>query len=395
MAKKKKGSKATTNSFKGHRQIQPKAMSRVRSDVAIWKRAETQYFNPDNPKAFLIHNLLKDVMRDALLTSQVNNRKLKVVGSTFKLVKENDEQDEESTKILCKETFFSDLIGYILDSIYYGHSLIEFDWDENNPEKLKTHLLPRNNVLPNKGILLKDASEDKGLDYKTAREFGVWLLEFGKANDLGLLNKAVPHVLFKRFANSCWSELCEIYGIPPRVLKTNTQDPQALNRAERMMNDWGAAAWFIIDDTEKLDFANANTSNGEVYNGLINLANNELSLLISGAIVGQDTKHGSKGKEESSQDVLQDLVEADKTMVAQYMNDIVLPALVHIGIIPDGLSFQYDQVENVGELWSRTKEILAYKNVDDKWIKSKFGIEVTGDRQETQNPTNLSLGFFD
>ncbi|WP_446662918.1 phage portal protein family protein, partial [Flavobacterium psychrophilum] len=35
-----------------------------------------------------------------------------------------------------------------------------------------------------------------------------------------MLNKAVSHVLFKRFAQSCWSELCEIYGIPPRVLKT-------------------------------------------------------------------------------------------------------------------------------------------------------------------------------
>ena len=29
--------------------------------------------------------------------------------------------------------------------------------------------------------------------------------------DYGLLNKAVPHVLFKKFAQSCWSELCEIY----------------------------------------------------------------------------------------------------------------------------------------------------------------------------------------
>lgn len=396
MAKKKKNKQVKANQFKSYSQIKPKAISRVRSDVGIWKRGETQFFHPENPKSFMIHNLLKDVMRDALLTSQVNNRKLKVLGSTYKLVKENGDTDEDATLKLQKASFFSKLLGYILDSIFYGHSLVELDWDKNDPEKLNIFLLPRTNVLPSKGILLKDYTEDKGDDYKNAREYGVWMLEFGEADSLGLVNKAVPHVLFKRFANSCWSELCEIFGIPPRVLKTDTQDPKALNRAERMMQDWGAAAWFIIDENEKLDFANASNTKGEVYDGLINLSNNEISLLISGAIVGQDTKHGSKGKEESSQDVLQDLVEADKVMVTQYMNDIVLPALVHIGVVPAGLSFQYDQVEDVAELWTRTKDILAYKTVDDEWIKQKFGIEVTGERvASASNNLNLSDSFFD
>ena len=257
-------------------------------------------------------------------------------------------------------------------------------------------LVPRQNVIPQKGIILKDYADDKGLDYINASEYGTWLLDFGKAGDLGLINQAIPHILFSRFAQSCWSELCEIYGIPPRVMKTNTRDRQALARAEKMMTDMGAAAWFIIDETEQFEWAtNGVPATGEVYNGLIKLCRDNISLLISGAIIGQDTKYGSKGKEVSSQDMLQALVDADQTMVEQYMNDKVLPALYAIGVLPEeGLSLVYDQAEDLGELWTRTKEILPYKEVSDEWLKEKFGIEVTGNKAPA-TPQKLTLDFFD
>ena len=234
----------------------------------------------------------------------------------------------------------------------------------------------------------------KGLDYINAPEYGTWLLDFGTVGDLGLINKAIPHILFSRFAQSCWSELCEIYGIPPRVMKTNTRDRAALNRAEKMMTDMGAAAWFIIDESETFEWAsNGVPSTGEVYNGLIKLCRDNISLLISGAIIGQDTKYGSKGKEESSQETLQDLVNADQTLVEQYMNEKVLSALYAIGVLPeDGLIFQYDQVEDLSELWKRTIDLMPYKNIPDEWIKDKFGVEVQGDR--TTNSQNLGLDFF-
>jgi len=45
-----------------------------------------------------------------------------------------------------------------------------------------------------------------------------------------------------------------------------------------------------------------------------------------------------------------------------------------IGILPEAdLSLVYDQAEDLGELWTCTKEILPYKEVSDDWIKEKFG----------------------
>lgn len=388
---KTKGSK---NSLQPTRNIVPKAMARTRADVLTWKSALAMAENIDNPKLYPYYNLVKDMLLDAHTTSQIKNRKLKTLSANFSIKKANGETHTELTSQLQKSVWFGDIIGHILDSEYFGYTLIEFNRGDDN--SVEVALIPRQNVIPQKGIVLKDYTDDRGLDYMNASEYGTWLLDFGKSGDLGLINQAIPHILFSRFAQSCWSELCEIYGIPPRVMKTNTRDRQAIARAEKMMTDMGAAAWFIIDETEQFEWAtNGVPATGEVYDGLINRCENSISLLISGAIIGQDTKYGSRGKEMSSQDILQDLVDADQTMVEQYMNDKVLPALYAIGVLPEeGLSLVYDQVEDLGELWTRTKEILPYKEVPDDWIKEKFGIEVTGNKAPT-TPQKLSLDFFD
>lgn len=399
---KTKGSK---NSLQPTRNIVPKAMARTRADVLTWKSALAMAENIDNPKLYPYYNLVKDMLLDAHTTSQIKNRKLKTLSANFSIKKANGETHTELTSQLQKSVWFGDIIGYILDSEYFGYTLIELNRQvaaEGNDDvpfsDVEVTLVPRQNVIPQKGIILKDYTDDKGLDYLNASEYGTWLLDFGGVGDLGLINKAIPHILFSRFAQSCWSELCEIYGIPPRVMKTNTRDRQALNRAERMMTDMGAAAWFIIDETEQFEWATSGVpSTGEVYDGLIKLCRDNISLLISGAIIGQDTKYGSKGKEVSSQDMLQALVDADQTMVEQYMNDKVLPALYNIGVLPEeGLSLVYDQAEDLGELWTRTKEILPYKEVSDDWIKEKFGIEVTGQKAPVGNLQAAQLSaFFD
>lgn len=385
---------SSANQLQPTRNIIPKAMARTKADVLTWKNAIAMASNIESPKTFPYYNLLEDMMLDAHTTSQIQNRKLKTVSSNFTIKNHTGETHQELTDKLQKSVWFNEIISYILDSIFFGYTLIEFNRTETDPKKVKIDLIPRQNVLPKKGIILNDYQDDKGIDYLNAPEYGSWLIDFGTTGDLGLINKAIPHILFSRFAQSCWSELCEIYGIPPRVMKTNTRDSGALRRAEKMMTDMGAAAWFIIDETEKLEWATTGTpATGEVYNGLIKLCRDNISLLISGAIIGQDTQYGSRSKEQSSQDILQNLIDADQTLVEQYMNEKVLPALFKIGILPmDNLLFEYDKVEDLSELWTRTKEILPYKEVPNEWIKEKFGIEVQDRKDHPQQ--NLSADYF-
>jgi hypothetical protein len=374
--------------------IAPKSISRVRKDIADWNTTLQQAMMEEDAKTWPLYNLLDEILQDALLKSQVENRRNKSLRQTFTIYGKDGKPNEEITTLLQNQIFVNEINRAILDSKLLKHSLGEFRYEDN---RLKFKLIPRQNVDPVAGIVYQDYTEDKKIEYRTMKEYGSWVLEFGDTSlsaDFGLVNSVVPHVLFKRFAQSCWSELCEIYGIPPRVMKTNTQDKRMLNRAETMMKDMGAAAYFIIDETEKFEWAQGVATNGDVYKNLIQLCNNEISMPISGAIIGQDTKNGSNSKEVASQNMLEDLVDADLSLIEQEWNSKVLIALQLIGFIPVGeYYYQYDKTEDLKELWGYTKDLLnAGKEVDEKWITDKFGVPISGERKPTAE--KLSADFF-
>lgn len=359
--------------------IVPKTISRTRADVSTWKSALRAADNVERPRRARLQNLYTDILLDAHLTSQIELRMQHSLSVPFAL-KRDGEVDEESTELLKKAIWKNEIDREILWADYRGNSLIELTTENDS---LCVTSLPRNNIIPEKGILLLSEDDTTGIDYRNCREYGTWLLEFGSRTNYGLLNKAVPHVLFKRFAQSCWSELCEIYGIPPRFIKTDTQDPEMLNRAEAMLRDMGSAAYFIIDREESFEFAKGADTNGDVYNNLISLCNSEISLLITGAVIGQDTKNGNRSKEESSIKLLDKMVQSDKRMLESYWNGTVLPALVRIGVLPEGLTYELQQEEDIEKLWNMTKEALPYMDVDAEWMKEKFGIQVTGKKEVT------------
>ncbi|QHN64858.1 phage portal protein family protein [Bergeyella cardium] len=366
-----------------------KSISMNRQDISKMKTAQNAFRNTDNPSSWLLYNLYDYILDDALLTSQIENRIQNTLGSTFNLKKKGSKDiDQDLTDTFQNSELFNEIIKQILNTRFYGLSVIELDWVQLGQEEpvLKANLFPRQNILPKSGTLLLDYNEEKGIKYREIPEYGTWILEFGIPGEMGLLNKAIPHCLFKRFSISCWSELCEIYGIPPRVYKTDTQDPQALARGKQMMRDMGSAAWFIIDTTEEFEWAKGVSTNGDVYNNLIRLCDNQNSMLISGAIIGQDTEHGNRSKDESAQKMLSKLVLADMALVEMYMNARVMPALARIGIIPADYVFSWETSEDLDTLWERTAQALNHYEVDPKWIKDKFGIAVTGKKE------NLLLG---
>lgn len=373
--------------------IEPKAVAQTRQDIKKWNDAQRYTQLEDNPKWYLFQQLLDNVRKDALLHSQYSNRNLKVLSEKVVLKKPSGEVDKDQTAILNNAVFTTEINKHILDAKYFKYSVIELSFNDDGV--LQVDLIPRANIDPRDGVLYPDYTADKKIYYRDAAEYGVTVLEFMEKEGYGLFNNAVPHILFKRFAQSCWSELCEIYGIPPRVMKTNTQDPAMVKRAESMMRDMGAAAWFIIDESEKFEWATAATTNGDVYKNLITLCNNEISILISGAVIGQDTKNGSNSKEVASQEMLQTLIDADLRTIEQYWNTTVIPALVELGVLKGELTYGYEQTEDLEQLWKMTSQSLQYFEVDPVWVKEKFGVEVTGKREAIQqNTLNLGHDFF-
>ena len=359
----------------------------VRRDIASWRTARLEATRPDEPRQHLLQVLYDEVMLDAKMTSQIGMRIGKSQSADWCL-KKGDQNDEESMKVLTDKGLFDKLVKFIVESQFYNHSLVQFLFDQQGDPDIE--LVPRANVSPVTGRFYPDVYGNENELYRDRPDFGKWILEFCPDKlDLGILNKATPYVLMKKFALSCWSELCEIYGIPPRVLKTNTQDTDMLNRAEAMMREIGAAAYFIIDTEEDFEFAQASTTNGDVYKNFIATCDEQISLLNLGAVLGQDTEHGNRSKEEASTDLMEIVVEADKRKIAYYINKAAIPAMESLGIIPTGLRFEFAKATDTEKLWKMVFQASAYYEFDVEWLKQTFGMEITGPRM---NPTGSDDG---
>lgn len=348
-----------------------------RKDISDWQRAKQAALRVDSPRFSQLQELFDYIMDDAHLSSQVQLRKSKVLRSEFALVNENGDTDDQATEALKNMPATRRLINAILDAQLYGYTLAELDPHPDSPDPLGVAVIDRRHIDPRNGFVLIDTSDTTGIPYRELREFGTYILEF-RGEGLGILDKAVPHVLFKRFAQSCWSEFCEVCGMPPRVIKTNTQDPNLRDKYLEMLSNYGSGANGVIDIDDEMIFVATNASNGEAYENLIRLCSNELSLLINGAVLGQDTRYGSNSKEETSADLNNEIVEADMSAVEVDMNTIVLPAMVALGLVPAGRRFKFQEQEDATQLFNQTMQAAQYFDIDPEWVKEKFGIEVIG-----------------
>lgn len=353
-----------------------------RKDISDWQLAINQTLAL-TPKWIKLQEMYESLMFDAHLQSQVSLRKNKTLGLPWRLLQGEKELDTQEFNDTIKA-----FIEQSLDSLYYGYSIVLLNTADGSVTPIdRRNIDPRNHLLYDNPLL------GSALPYRELPEYGKTLLEFNHG-DNGLLVQAAPHVLFKRFAQSCWSELCEIYGMPPRYIKTNTNDKELVQKYEQALANIGSGASYVLDLDDEMGFASTNATNGEVYANLINLCKSEISLLICGAMVGQDTAYGSNAKEQSSQELLQDIIDADKGYVSNHINGVVLPALEALGL-PQNCSFEFIQQEDNSELFAQTIQAAAYFDIDPEWFKEKFGIEVTAPKQAGFGLKQNETDFFD
>lgn len=364
----------------------------VRKDITDWRDAKRDATRTDLPRFRRLQELFSYCMVDAHLSSQILLRKSQTLSAGFQLVSPSGSEDKAATDALHNIPEFRRIMSEVLDSVFYGYSLIELQPANGG---FTFNAIDRRHIDPVNGIVYLNLDDPSGVPYREMREYGRTILEFND-HSLGLLDQAVPHVLYKRFAQACWSEFCEICGMPPRYIKTNTQDEDLRRSYEQMLANVGSGANYVIDTDDEIGFADTNASDGSIYEGLIRLCTNELSLLVNGAVVGQDTEFGSNSKEMTSAKLNSHIIDNDMSLVEAYMNHAVLPALSGLGIIKPGLMFKFPEQEDNAQLFNQTIQAAAYFDIDPAWVKEKFGIEVTGLRSMV--PAQLSekdgLDFF-
>lgn len=333
--------------------------NRAKKDIKTWRAALTMAENRINPNRNLYYDLCEDLIHDNHVKNLMKRMNRMVAKNKFIFLKDND-VNEDLTKLLSGK-WFTKFIQYAIESRAYGHSLVEFTYEN---DKLYCQLIPRKHVLPEVGGWRVNPYDTSCFIYRGDPFHEKFLVEIGEPQDLGDLMAAAPSILFKKNATIAWSEYTEVFGMPMRVGKTNSKNVTDLDRMENQMVTMGKAAYAVIDSQEEITFVESTKGDAyQVFDQLIERMNSELSKLFLGETLTTDVgKNGSRSQSEVHQDVSDEVAAELQSWFLNILNEDVIPVLQHLGINVEGHEIA----------------ILKKSNTDlatDKWLQSTYKID--------------------
>lgn len=376
-------------------EITRKTDALTQKDIATWRQAWQMAINVDTPRRSFLYDLYSDSLVDGHLTGCIEQRKSKTLGRPFRLLNSDGEEDAEATALLEREWFY-DFLSIALDSIFWGHSLIEMGEVIRDDKGLRfdsATLIPRKHVVPEYGVLLRDPSDDipQGIPYRSG-DYARWLVEVGKPYDLGLLLRCTPYYISKKNMGAFWDTFGEIFGMPMRIANTSATNKADIANIEKTMNDMGAAFWGVFPDDTKISFQE--TSRGDAYNVYdkrLERCDKEISKIILSQTMTIDNG-SSLSQSEVHLEIFEHICASDAKRIGYIINDRLLPLMVASGFPISGLTFAWDYSDEMTEAEMREQErvILQYYDVDPEYFKRKYNVPILGRRSGGIEPSEPS-----
>ena len=244
-------------------------------DTADFMTAIRAAENVDYSQRAKLYDLYSDILLDAHLTSVIEKRKNAVLCSDIRFQRDGvpDEQINEQIQ----SPWFNRMISDLLDAKFWGFSLLQF---YRNGEWVNYDLIPRKHVDPVRRQILRQQTDITGTSWDEFAD----LLFAGSSDDLGLLAKAAPWVIYKRNTTADWAQFSEVFGMPIQEYTYETDDEDSRRRALEDANSLGSLATFIHGKDTELKLVEAGNKSGsaEVYERLCERCNSEISKLILG-----------------------------------------------------------------------------------------------------------------
>lgn len=343
--------------------------------------------------------------KDAHVASQLQTRRLAVLGLDREVLPTGDEDLSQRAADLCNEALErldgDDLLGDLLDAVLQGWSCSEILWETG------TKALPRAVVWIEPGRFLW---ERQVIRLRTDREpvrgeilpANKFILHVHKARSGlpargGLLRTVAWLYLFKNWSVKDWSAYLETYGMPIRLGKYQPGTPkEEVDKLLSALVSIASNAAGVIPNTADIQFVEAGKqggSSGDVFERMAAWCERGISKAILGQTLTSDTTGatGTFAAGSVHNEVRHDLTEADaKALAKTVRRDLFRPVVgFNLGwdvaerVLPL-LRFDVSQPEDQ-EKKARTYSILRRDvglRIGAAHVREKFGIPEPGKDEE-------------
>lgn len=355
---------------------------RTRADIQKWRSALNVAQNPANPRSYPLQDLYDNLESDGHFLAQKELRKTATSGYGFSIIDvKTGEVNQEKTDFFCGEWFF-DFLGYALDSIFKGFTLIEL----TDPKTLTFALIPRRNVIGALGIVQRDISDCTGINFN-AKEYRDTLIKVGKPTDLGLMANICGQLIWKRNAQQSWAEFTERFGMPLITAITSQTSPADIRKLDDMLAALGESARAVLPEGTTINVTPfAGSDAFKVYDSQIDRINAEISKPITGGTMVTDDGSSRSQSEVHERNLDDKLSEADRRMIMFVVNGQLIPLLQRFKypFNPDTDRFQFNQTFELDltQHWNIVNQMIAQGyDVDEKWLAQTFNVPITGRRE--------------
>lgn len=342
-------------------------------DIGDFTTSITAAENVDYSRRFQLYDLYNDILMDTHLSSVINKRVLAVLSSDIEFRRKG--KADESINQQIRSPWFHRLIGDILGAQWWGFSLMQF---YNKGGWIDYDMVPRKHADPVRELLLRHQTDIVGTPWKQYDN----LLFVGDKEDLGLLAKAAPWVIYKRNTTADWAQFSEVFGMPIREYVYETDDDDARQRAIEDAEAEGGLAVLIHSKESTLNLIESGNKTGssDLYERLCERCNNEISKLFLGnTLTTESSDKGTQALGTVHKKVEDKVAQADRRYVLDVLNYNLTDIFISMGINTEGGEFYFPEPKDIDmtakmNILSQLKKTFDLP-VSDDYLYEEFGIE--------------------
>lgn len=367
-----------------------------------WKDAIALATDAENPSFLFLDDLYKHLLLDAHVVSVIESRIFRVLRSDYIFVNESGDEVPE-VKNMLEAPWFEEWLKQVLLSKFTGIKVLENIHLNENLELVKTTSIPMAHINPKKGIILKEAGDENGWDYRSGSRSNFYM-QIGEDTDIGILADLAPLILAKKLAMGAWLDYADKYGIPSKSITTDNLTPQRsdelLEMGLEMINNHVA----VLQGNEKIEIHETTKADAyNVFNEMVKRINSEISKRILGQDGTTDNKDasGTYGSIKVLQEVANDRHESDKLFAKYIINTELIPRLVTISSFYAplaALKFDWDTSEEIEKGIMIDKAVALTQagfELDYEILAEKTGMPIKGfvkptNPQATEDPKKKS-----
>lgn len=354
-----------------YRLITPYTPVRTSQDIQRFRTAVRMAESDVAPDFYELFRLYKDIGDYGYVMMGARNRALNVFPSEFywKDAAGNILKTDPIKKHILRQFFLQ-----YLDSVNWGVNILEV-LPGISADRPKIQPIPNYIINPKFGIIYPDIMDkSRGISYNEPN-LAVIPMEAG---NLGLYNNVAIFYLWSKNVLGFWAEFTEIFGMPLRVVTTESRESNRIDQLDKAMQNMGSAAYAILQGNEKIDLHSNSQASGEVYDKMAK----RLEDAIIGIMAGQTmtmTSGSSYSQSQTHQQTSEQIALMDMMQIETVINEKLVPLLYNYGWITEAAEFQFYQKSVTDpNTWQRDLAFLNHFEIDLGYFEQKYRLPLLG-----------------